>query len=46
MLTGGNEVMDADLVADEDLVRFYLYLNNLPKDHPDALFFMYYEYLM
>ncbi|PWA49931.1 zinc finger, RING/FYVE/PHD-type [Artemisia annua] len=46
VLTGDNEVMDADLVADEDLVRFYLYLNNLPKDHPDALFFMYYEYLM
>ncbi|GJS62161.1 E3 ubiquitin protein ligase AIRP2 [Tanacetum coccineum] len=41
VLTCDNEVMDADLVADEDLVRFYLYLNSLPKDHPDALFFMF-----
>lgn len=46
VLTCDNEVMDADLVADEDLVRFYLYMNNLPKDHPDAVFFMYSEYLI
>nr|XP_043626921.1 E3 ubiquitin-protein ligase AIRP2-like [Erigeron canadensis] len=41
-----DEVMDADLVADADLVRFYLYMKNLPKDHPDTVFVMYSEYLM
>lgn len=46
VLTCDDEVMDADLVADEDLVHFYLYINNLPKDHPDGVFFMYYEYLI
>ncbi|XP_071736423.1 E3 ubiquitin-protein ligase AIRP2-like [Rutidosis leptorrhynchoides] len=46
VLTCDDEVMDADRVADEDLVRFYLYINNLPKDDPDAVFFMYSEYLM
>ncbi|KAD2803980.1 hypothetical protein E3N88_37357 [Mikania micrantha] len=40
VLTCNDEVIDADLVSKEDLVRFYLYINNLPKDSPDALFFM------
>lgn len=46
VLTCDDEVMDADLVVNENLVRFYLYMNDLPKDCPDAVFFMYYEYLM
>ncbi|KAI3731423.1 hypothetical protein L1987_62611 [Smallanthus sonchifolius] len=46
VLTCDDEVVDADLVVDEDLVRFYLYMNNLPKDHSDVVFFMYYEYLI
>ncbi|KAI7727301.1 hypothetical protein M8C21_027573 [Ambrosia artemisiifolia] len=46
VLTCNDEVIDADLVSKEDLVRFYLYINNLPKDSPDALFFMFYEYLI
>ena len=36
----------AETVSKEDLLRFYLYINSLPKDHPDALFLMYYEYLI
>ncbi|MFS7958910.1 putative transcription factor C2H2 family [Helianthus anomalus] len=46
VLTCNDDVIDADLVSKEDLVRFYLYINNLPKDSPDALFFMFYEYLI
>ncbi|XP_076892525.1 E3 ubiquitin-protein ligase AIRP2-like [Bidens hawaiensis] len=46
VLTCDDEVIDADLVSQEDLVRFYLYINNLPKDSPDAIFFMFYEYLI
>ncbi|XP_076909326.1 E3 ubiquitin-protein ligase AIRP2-like [Bidens hawaiensis] len=46
VLTCDEEVVDADRVVDEDLFRFYLYINNLPKDHSVVVFFMYYEYLM
>ncbi|KAJ0634317.1 putative transcription factor C2H2 family [Helianthus annuus] len=46
VLTCDDEVVDADRVADEDLVRFHSYINNLPRDHPDVVFFMFYEYLM
>lgn len=45
VLTCGNDVIDNETVSKEDLLRFYLYINNLPKDIPDTLFFMYYEYL-
>ncbi|KAL8111695.1 E3 ubiquitin-protein ligase AIRP2-like isoform X1 [Apium graveolens] len=45
VLTCDNDVLDNDTVSKEDLLRFYLYINKLPKDVPDALFFMYYEYL-
>lgn len=46
VLTCNEEVIDPEMVSKEDLLRFYLYINSLPKDSPDALFFMYYEYLM
>lgn len=46
VLTCGDDVVDPDTVSKEDLLRFYLYINSLPKDSPDALFLMYYEYLI
>ncbi|XP_028232647.1 E3 ubiquitin-protein ligase AIRP2-like isoform X2 [Glycine soja] len=46
VLTCDEDVVDAETVSKEDLLRFYLYINSLPKDHPDALFLMYYEYLI
>jgi len=46
VLTCNEDVVDAETVSKEDLLRFNLYISNLPKDHPDALFFMYYEYLI
>ncbi|GFP96071.1 hypothetical protein PHJA_001751200 [Phtheirospermum japonicum] len=45
VLTGKDDVIDPDKVSKEDLRRFYLYIRNLPKDSPDAVFLMYYEYL-
>ncbi|KAJ7956110.1 RING finger protein [Quillaja saponaria] len=45
VLTCSNDVVDAQTVMREDMLRFYLFVNNLPKDVPDALFLMYYEYL-
>lgn len=46
VLTCNDDVIDTQTVLKEDLLRFYLYINNLPKDIPDALFLMYYEYLI
>uniref|UniRef100_A0A5B7A3C1 RING-type domain-containing protein n=2 Tax=Davidia involucrata TaxID=16924 RepID=A0A5B7A3C1_DAVIN len=46
VLTCCDDVVDTDTVSKEDLLRFYLYINSLPKDSPDALFLMYYEYLI
>ncbi|KAI3467643.1 hypothetical protein Pfo_024306 [Paulownia fortunei] len=46
VLTCKDDVIDPDTVCTEDLRRFYLYIRNLPKDSPDALFLMYYEYLI
>ncbi|KAK2972201.1 hypothetical protein RJ640_030746 [Escallonia rubra] len=46
VLTCTDDVIDADTVSKEDLLCFYLYINKLPKDSPDALFLMYYEYLI
>ncbi|KAL5544004.1 hypothetical protein UlMin_007788 [Ulmus minor] len=45
VLTCGSEVVDTRTVMKEDILRFYLFINNLPKDTPDVLFVMYYEYL-
>ncbi|KAJ4710937.1 RING finger protein [Melia azedarach] len=46
VLTCNNDVIDPETVSKEDLLRFYLYINSLPKDYPDALFLVYYEYLI
>lgn len=45
VLTCNDDVVDTETVSKEDLLRFYLYINRLPKDCPDSLFFVYYEYL-
>ncbi|KAH9708458.1 RING-type domain-containing protein [Citrus sinensis] len=46
VLTCTDDVIDPETVSKEDLLRFYLYINSLPKDYPDALFVVYYEYLI
>ncbi|KAG5617966.1 hypothetical protein H5410_017790 [Solanum commersonii] len=46
VLTGSNDVVDQATLSNEDMLRFYLYINNLPKDIPDAMFLVYYEYLI
>ncbi|KAF2314148.1 hypothetical protein GH714_023723 [Hevea brasiliensis] len=46
VLTCSKDVVDTETVLREDLLRFYLYINSLPKDIPDALFLVYYEYLI
>ncbi|CAM8925009.1 unnamed protein product [Rhodiola kirilowii] len=46
VLTCNSDVVDTMTAWKEDMSQFYLYLNNLPKDIPDALFLVYYEYLM
>lgn len=46
VLTCGNDVVDPKTVMKEDILRLYLYINSLPKDVPDALFLMHYEYLI
>ncbi|XP_024025030.1 RING-H2 finger protein ATL47 isoform X2 [Morus notabilis] len=45
VLTCGNDVVDTQSALKEDVQRFYLFINSLPKDIPDALFIMYYDYL-
>ncbi|XP_059633604.1 E3 ubiquitin-protein ligase AIRP2-like [Cornus florida] len=46
VLTCSDDVVDTETVSKEDLLQFYLYINSLPKESPDALFLMYYEYLI
>ncbi|XP_042497096.1 E3 ubiquitin-protein ligase AIRP2-like [Macadamia integrifolia] len=46
VLTSKSDVVDRETVAKEELLRFYLYINKLPKDIPDVLFLVYYEYLI
>ena len=46
VLTCNDDVVDNKTVFKEDLLHFYLYINSLPKDYPDALFLVYYEYLI
>ncbi|XP_050936096.1 E3 ubiquitin-protein ligase AIRP2-like isoform X2 [Cucumis melo] len=46
VLTCGNDVIDTCTVIKEDMLRFYLFINNLPEDTPDVLFLMYYEHLL
>ncbi|KAF5730922.1 hypothetical protein HS088_TW19G00524 [Tripterygium wilfordii] len=46
VLTCRSDVVDTQRVIREDILRFYLYMNSLPKDIPDALFLVYYDYLI
>ncbi|XP_034689406.1 E3 ubiquitin-protein ligase AIRP2 isoform X2 [Vitis riparia] len=46
VLTCGDDVVNTETVCREDLLRFYLYIHQLPKHYPDALFLVYYEYLI
>ncbi|XP_023546493.1 E3 ubiquitin-protein ligase CHFR-like [Cucurbita pepo subsp. pepo] len=46
VLTGNEDVVDAEKVSKEDVSRFYLYITTLPKEYPDALFLVYYEFLI
>uniref|UniRef100_A0A7N2MVF3 Uncharacterized protein n=1 Tax=Quercus lobata TaxID=97700 RepID=A0A7N2MVF3_QUELO len=45
VLTCSSNVVGTQTMLKEDMLRFYLHINGLPKDIPDALFLMYYEYL-
>ncbi|XP_059443870.1 E3 ubiquitin-protein ligase AIRP2-like isoform X1 [Corylus avellana] len=45
VLTCSSDVVDTQTVLKEDMMRLSLYINSLPRDIPDALFLMYYEYL-
>lgn len=45
VLTCSNDVVDTRTVLKEDISQFYLFINSLPMDIPDALFLMYYEFL-
>ncbi|KAL0336033.1 UNVERIFIED_CONTAM: E3 ubiquitin-protein ligase AIRP2 [Sesamum radiatum] len=40
VLTCKDDVIDPETVSTEDLRRFYLYIRNLPKDSPEALFLL------
>ncbi|GMY26407.1 RING-H2 finger protein ATL47-like isoform X1 [Fagus crenata] len=46
VLTCNDDVVDPETISKEDVLQFYLYINSLPKDYPDALFLVYYEYLI
>ena len=46
VLTCSDDVVDAETVSKEDMLRFHRYINSLPKDYPDALFVVYSEYLI
>ncbi|KNA10061.1 hypothetical protein SOVF_147900 [Spinacia oleracea] len=41
VLTSESEVIDAETVSTEELSRFYLYIQSLPKDKTDAPFWVY-----
>ncbi|KAL4614456.1 hypothetical protein ACB092_07G056000, partial [Castanea dentata] len=43
--TCSSDVVGTRTMLKENMLQFYLYINGLPKDIPDALFLMYYEYL-
>ncbi|AAF97956.1 F21J9.10 [Arabidopsis thaliana] len=46
VLTCDEDVVDPETVTKEDLLRFYLHINSLPKDYPEAAFLVYNEYLI
>ncbi|XP_061366563.1 E3 ubiquitin-protein ligase AIRP2-like isoform X2 [Gastrolobium bilobum] len=41
VLTCSSEVIDVQTIYREDMMRLYLFVNNLPEYIPDAVFFMY-----
>ncbi|KAF3436804.1 hypothetical protein FNV43_RR19557 [Rhamnella rubrinervis] len=45
VLTCSHDVVDTQTVRKEDILRLYLFINSLPKDIPDSVFIVYYEYL-
>lgn len=45
VLTCRTDELDTQTMLKEDMLRFHLYIKSLPRDIPDALFLMYYEYL-
>ncbi|XP_029127785.1 E3 ubiquitin-protein ligase AIRP2 isoform X2 [Cajanus cajan] len=45
VLTCSRDVIDMQTIYREDMLRLYLFVNNLPQYTPDALFLGYYEYL-
>ncbi|XP_027337625.1 E3 ubiquitin-protein ligase AIRP2-like [Abrus precatorius] len=46
VLTCSSDVIDIQTLYREDMLRLYVFVNNLPEYIPDALFVMYYEYLI
>lgn len=46
VLTSDSEVIDTETVSREELSRFYLYIQSLPKDRTEAPFWVYYDYLI
>ncbi|KAL8140838.1 hypothetical protein V2J09_006859 [Rumex salicifolius] len=46
VLTCDGDLVDKKTALKDDILRFHLYINSLPKDIPDALFLVYYEYLI
>ncbi|KAJ8438583.1 hypothetical protein Cgig2_024672 [Carnegiea gigantea] len=46
VLTSESEMIDPETVTMEELSRFYLYIQSLPRDTPEALFWVYSDYLI
>ncbi|XP_052174706.1 E3 ubiquitin-protein ligase AIRP2-like isoform X4 [Diospyros lotus] len=46
VLMSSRDAVDPETASREEILQFYLYINSLPKDTPDAVFLMYYEYLI
>ncbi|KAI3919263.1 hypothetical protein MKW98_030399 [Papaver atlanticum] len=46
VLTSNGDSIDPEIVAKDELSRFYMYVNKLPRDISEAIFLMYYEYLL
>ncbi|CAN7049994.1 hypothetical protein IGI04_026716 [Brassica rapa subsp. trilocularis] len=46
VLTCDEDVVDTETVTKEDLLRFYLHINSLPKDYPETVFLVDNEYLI
>ncbi|KAK6937670.1 Zinc finger, RING-type [Dillenia turbinata] len=46
VLTCGKDVVDMETVSKEEMLRFYLYINGLPRAIPDAFSLAYHEYIV